>query len=67
LEYATQADCFELRHADDDSEDSEVSDQEFFKPNFELPALEQEQEIGEFESLVLVLKKQFRNKRVVPK
>lgn len=33
----------------------------------ELPALEQEQEIGEFDSLVLILKKQYRNKKVTPK
>jgi len=50
----TMPEAYELRHVDDDSDDSEVDGSEFYKACMELPALEPEQQIGEFESLVLV-------------
>ena len=61
---------YELRHIDDDS-DSSCSEGDnhgvYFKPNWELPPLGDEQEIGEFDSLVLVYKRSLRNKIYVPK
>lgn len=38
LEHADQPDCYELRHIDDDLSDSD-EDQEYYKPNWELPPL----------------------------
>ena len=78
LDFTTQPECYELRHIDDDSDSSSSSDEVsdkfgftgsknkvYYKPNMELPALELEQEIGEFDSLVLVLKKAFKSKKNV--
>jgi hypothetical protein len=48
---------FDLRHIDDDSDNSEDSEGEnrvYYKPLWELPALDLNQQIGDFESLVLV-------------
>lgn len=39
LEHSDQPDCFEFRHVDDDSEDSDVSNQVLYKPNWDLPPL----------------------------
>ena len=64
LLYDDCPEAYELRHVDDDSDGS--SDQEvpdFFKANFELPPLSLDQEIGEFEELVLVLKKTWKIKK----
>jgi hypothetical protein len=48
----TEPSCFELRHIDDDS-DSDGGDV-YYKPFWDLPPLGDNQQIGEFEALVLV-------------
>jgi hypothetical protein len=59
-----QPQCFDLRQIDDDSDNSENSDGEntvYYKPLWELPALDLNQQIGGYESLVLIQKKNWKN------
>ena len=63
------AEAYELRHVDDDSDCSSCNEEagNWFKPNFELPPLSLDQEIGEFTDLVVCLKKSYKNKKVMKK
>ena len=54
-----QPEAFDLRHVDDDS-DSDDSAGEFYKPSTDMPALAHDQEIGEFDALVLVQKRNWK-------
>ena len=69
LEYADCPEAFELRHVDDDSDSSSDGGFEkiYFKPSMELPALELEQEMSEFDALVLCVKKSWLKKQNQPK
>jgi hypothetical protein len=63
---ADQPQCFDLRHVDDDSDISSSSGGEdeariYYKPLMELPPLDLNQQIGEFEAVVLVQKKNWKN------
>ena len=64
LEYADCPDAYELRHVDDDfdSSASDGSNTQFYRPSMELPALELEQEMSEFDALVLCIKKSWLKK-----
>ena len=60
LKLIDQAEAFELRLIDDDSDLSDYEGvTDFFIPSYEMPPLDFDQEIGEFDSLVLVNKKNY--------
>lgn len=59
LDFADVPEAYELRHVEDDSDDSD-EEGVFYKPSMELPPLEANQEIGEFESLVLCVSKSWK-------
>lgn len=63
LEFADVPEAYELRHVEDDSDDSDEQDGVFYKPSMELPPLELKQEIGEFEALVLCISKNWKQKQ----
>lgn len=57
--------AFDLRHVDDD--DSGDSDGQCFQADTDMPALDHQQDIGEFDQLVLVQKKGWKGAAAVPK
>jgi len=51
---------FELRHIDDDSDSEDEYPGIYYRPLLDLPPLGENQQIGEFDALVLIQKKNWR-------